>query len=192
MKKLFFFFFSFIFFSCDNRQEKTLGLSLETMFSLDNAQIKEAIIEYQEKLFADYAKSISNGDSIYVCVFIKDINDTIKRCVIGSLAEYIAFRYISPFVICNINGHHVFVTMNSGENENDFVLSPIDEKKLIQIYFPKRYKEMSEDKMQHILNYEAENCYLTFNRGELLDMRYRIGLFFDRLLIEDNGKKEWY
>ena len=58
-------------FSCSEDKE------MECPIRINNKDLKEAIIDYQNFLYKDRKKDIERGDSFYVGVISKDINDSI-------------------------------------------------------------------------------------------------------------------
>ena len=160
---------------------------------INNKVLKDAIIEYQQKIFADNAKRIQRGDSAYVSVWFNDINDSITRCVIGPVVEYGDIKRVAPFVVAQVNGHDVFVTIwgKSILNRNrSFGISDETFMSLIKRYFPNRYREYQrKGGFSNYYLYEPEICYLTFLNDNLIDKTFKRGLSIEGVWVNINGKK---
>lgn len=177
--------FSCCAFSCNNDRE------LECPLEIQNKDLIEAITEYQEKMYCEFKKQIEQGDSVYVGVWRKDINDSISRYVLSLEAEIDYLEYATPFDLCKINGHYVIVSHRSVYH---LLHSPITltdevcrnyEKKL----FPRQYKRREKGLVRSILCCGPESCYLTFLRDSLIDKTLKLGMDSDKILIKLNGKE---
>jgi len=60
--------------SCSRVKEKGDD-DIHPEFVLNNADLEQAILEYQQRIFADNQKRMARGDSVYVNVFAKGINE---------------------------------------------------------------------------------------------------------------------
>ena len=160
---------------------------------INNKVLKDAIIEYQQKIFADNAKRIQRGDSAYVSVWFNDINDSIARYVISPVVEYGAIKRIAPFFVARVDGHDVFVTSGRQSVFNGnrvFDISEDDYLNLLKRYLPNRYREYQrQGGFSNYYLYEPDNCYLTFINDSLIDKTYQRGLATDGVWVNINGKK---
>jgi hypothetical protein len=78
MSKIYISIFLIVLFSCCTSQS-CKDRDLECIIEIKNKDLMEAITEYQEKLSNEFRKEIERGDSVYVGVWSKDINDSISR-----------------------------------------------------------------------------------------------------------------
>ena len=161
---------------------------------INNKVLKDAIIEYQQKIFADNAKRMKKGYSVYVHVCTENINDSILRVVLIPMAHASDLKYYAPFHVLEVDGSYAFLTARSNlpawiTATPNFTLSDDDYRTLAQRYFPKEYKEENSTGLRAIMIYEPDNCYLTFINDSLIDKTYQRGLATDGVWVNINGKK---
>ena len=167
-------------------------------YEIKEPEIKGAIVDYRNMIVSDCKKEIQQGDSLYVGVTVKYINDSITRYVIYPIHHYESLRYVAPFFICNVDGHVGFINIIGGHSSNYTVNSALEMREqnfrqLIKRYFPKYldiYKGKKKSKNRWI--YEPENCYLTFLKGKLVDKTYECGTAVNTIPIVINGDTIWY
>lgn len=181
---------------CTTPQEKKVEFTCPSI-EINNKYLKDAVIEYQKRIFKDHSEMIQHGDSIFIGVFGNQINDSITRYVISpTVVEYMDLKYNVPFAISHIDGHDVFITMLAGKSKYkkvcDFKMSEDDYKQLLKRYLPKKYREYQQyGIVNQVCMFEPENCYLTFIGDSLIDKTYKRGMISDGVWININGKKEY-
>ena len=184
--------------SCNINQDSDVEASSIIYLKLNNKDVESAIIEYQTKMVKDNVSEIVKSDSVYVGVCMRDINDSVKRFVIFPIIDYDDISFITPFVICRVNGKDVFFRMDAGQsyyysNDNYFKLPEKINMELIERYFPKRFNEyLQKGYFSNKCIYHPELCHLTFLKDSLIDKTYQRGSSRDKVVIKINGKEEWY
>lgn len=169
---------------------------LECSIRINNKDLKEAIIDYQNFLYKDRKKDIERGDSFYVGVISKDINDSIFRYYLYPV-DFDMFEYLTPSGLGLVNGHYVIISYLPvyaslyPKNEKFIGLSEEAHQYYLKTLFPKEYKKRKDGNLQNgvIDIYEPDNCYLTFLRDSLIDKTFVRGLACDKILIKLNGKE---
>ena len=165
---------------------------------LNNENVESAIIEYQTKMDKANVSRIVKSDSVYVGVCMRSINDSVKRFVLFPIIDYNDISFITPFVICRVNGKDVFFKIDAGQsyyysNDNYFKLPEEINMELIKRYFPKRFNEYQQKGyFSNMCIYHPELCHLTFLKDSLIDKTYQRGSSRDKVLIKINGKEGWY
>ena len=94
-------------FSCCSPNGNKENSELECTVEIRNKDLIEAITDYQDFLYKDNKKYIEQGDSIYVGIASKDINDSIFRFILYPVEQLTLLEYQTPFEISMINGHFV-------------------------------------------------------------------------------------
>jgi hypothetical protein len=184
--------------SCKQTQREDFRDHSVVYLCLNNKELETAIIDYRAEMERANAKEIAKGDSIYVGVYMKDINDSIKRYVLFPVIDYTIFRVITPFFLCTVDSKDVFFMIESGQtyyygSENYFKLSEEEKWYFIKKYFPRRYEEYrSKGCFSNSRNYHPQNCYLTFCKDTLISKTYKRGAWRDRVQITINGEIRWY
>lgn len=165
---------------------------------LNNKDIESAIIEYRQRLEKSHESSLIKGDSVYVGVYMKDINDTIKRYVLYPIIDYDFFDYETPFVMCYVSGKIVFFSSEAGSpsykgNERMFKVSDKNYWMLIKRFFPNRYREYQKKSCFENKCFDhSENCYITFINDSLVYKSYQVGGKSYPVRIKYKGKEELY
>ena len=165
---------------------------------LNSKDIESAIIEYRQKLKKSHERSLNKGDSIYVGVYMKDINDSIKRYVLYPIIDYDFLEFTPPLFICYVSGETVFFNSEAGSpsykgNEKIFKVSDKKYWMIIKRYFPNRYREYQKKGYFSNRCYEhSKNCYLTFINDSLVDKTYQTGITSGPVRIKYKGKEELY
>ena len=180
--------------SCSRVEEKGDD-DMHPEFVLNNADLEQAILEYQQRIFADNQKRMARGDSVYVNVFAKEINDSITRYILFPLVNSHGLKFRAPYFVNKVGGHYVFFTFRGahlgyGENDQVHILSEESYETQFKKFFPNEYREMhsSKHRLHSVYLYEPENCYLTFLYDSLIDKTYKRGADIDKILIHINGK----
>ena len=192
---LFIMVFVFMVLSSCSRMEEKGDDDIHPEFVLNNADLEQAILEYQQRIFADNQKRMARGDSVYVNVFAKEINDSITRYILFPLVDHFSIECNAPYFVYKVGGHHVFFTFRGArlgykEKEHVHKLSEESYEAQLKKFFPNEYREMhsSKHRLHSYYLYEPENCYLTFLYDSLIDKTYKRGADFDKILIHINGK----
>ena len=194
MQKVYISLFIVLLFSCctssSSKEEE-----LEYPVVIQNKALIEAIANYQDFLYTDNKKDIERGDSIYVGICSKDINDSIYRYVIYPVYRMSLIQFYAPLSLCKVNGHHVLFSHTNAymiwNEERKFSRFSDDAyQKCAEVLFPKEYEE---SKKKHNINcikiYEPENCYLTFLGDSLIDKTFKRGSIRDKIPVKLNGEE---
>ena len=178
--------------SCTTSDKR--GNELNGNIIISNKELVEAITDYQDFLYKDNKKYIEQGDSIYVGIASKDINDSIYRYVVFPVYDISDIKYHAPFDLCKVNGHYVIFS-----HDNAHPIFPIERRfcritdsavqEYAKLLFPKEY-EMLNKKEKHVIRlYEPKNCYLTFFGDSLIDKTNKQGMIRDAIPIMQNGEE---
>jgi hypothetical protein len=181
-------------FSCCTPNGNKENSELECTVEIRNKDLIEAITDYQDFLYKDKKKYIEQGDSIYVGIASKDINDSIYRYVVFPVYDISDIKYHAPFDLCKVNGHYVIFS-----HDNAHPIFPIERRfcritdsavqEYAKLLFPKEY-EMLNKKEKHVIRlYEPKNCYLTFFGDSLIDKTNKQGMIRDAIPIMQNGEE---
>ena len=190
MQKVYISLFIVVLFSCctsSSSKEEELECSVE----INNKDLIEAITEYQEMMYDEFKKSIERGDSVYVSVCSKDINDSISRYVICPVAQMDYLEFDTPFDLCKVNGHYVLVSYRPAYHICNTPITFTEEvcrnyeKKL----FPKQYEERERNLQRGFLVCGPDYCYLTFLGDNLIDKTFKHGMSRDKIPVKLNGKE---
>lgn len=182
-------------FSCCTSDGNKENSELECTVEIRNKDLVEAISDYQKFLYTDNQKNIEQGDSVYVGIASKDINDSIFRFFLYPIEQLSLLEYQTPFEISKINGHYVIFshqpvyTIVNDPNKRFINTTETTYLKYEKILFPKEYNELKKGKQRYLHFYEPDNCYLTFLRDSLIDKTFKRGLPFDKIAIMLNGKE---
>jgi len=178
--------------SCTTSDKR--GNELNGNIIISNKKLVEAITDYQDFLYKENKKYIEQGDSIYVGIASKDINDSIYRYVVFPVYDISDIKYHAPFDLCKVNGHYVIFS-----HDNAHPIFPIERRfcritdsavqEYAKLLFPKEY-EMLNKKEKHVIRlYEPKNCYLTFFGDSLIDKTNKQGMIRDAIPIMLNGEE---
>ena len=184
------------FLSCEERER----VGLQEYLELADSNIRSAIVEYQRFLYKDRAKQIAQGDSAYVGVYAKDINDSIKRYVLYPIINIESLSFYVPVMVSNVNGHAVFFTAQAYlpynfTNKAVFTMSQDNEKLMAKKYFPRKYKIKHEggntSREDYAIEiYEPQLCFITYINDSLIDKTYSWGLVRDNIAFGKNRERE--
>ena len=180
----------FIILSCNSENNRDFESYL---FKLNCSELENAIIEYQTKIYVENEERISHGDSVYVCVCSKNINDSICRFILSPVTNIADLKFEMPFYICIVNKHPVFFTAYS-VHPNYFIKPPFfsmqdkDLAKLAKKFFPKEINDMNTKKKKTYL-YEPANMYLTFKYDSLIGKRFQRGACIDHIPVVLDGRE---
>lgn len=168
-----------------------------------NETLRREIIAYHDKvLFAETARDMAKGDSIYTFVYFKALNDSMTRYSMEYIDDLDILDWLpAEFVSC-IGGHTVFFSAAGG-----FFGIPQQKKEaLLKRYFPKKYAEIQRHKEQDEIISKKTGmkiekivtvlrhptiCHLTFLRDSLIDKQYELGMCSDKVKIHIDGKDVW-
>jgi hypothetical protein len=184
--------------ACTEEQDTNSAL-VENRIELNSEEVKRAIIEYRQRIVADNMKEILRGDSLFVGVVVKYINDSVTRWVLYPINEYSYFKYISPFQISNVEGHDVFISIIGSQKyqhmgDTTLTLPENVYRSLVKKYYPRRYSDLDYQGMRKVIRkiYEPSNCYLTFINGKFVDKTYQRGSDVNTIPIVINSDTIWY
>lgn len=173
--------------SCDNEQR-------DVTFHVTNKALIAYISLYRDKIETENKKRILQGDSVYVGVYAKNCNDSIKRYIIYPIVDCRQLNYDVPFVVCTINGHSTFFSSmdfapyHYGDSVF-FNLHRSDQLVVMKKYFPNSYKEYKKNGgLSNWYIYEPHNYYLTYVKDSLVDVTYKHGTHLDKIKLCINGK----
>ena len=167
-------------------------------FELNNAELENAIKDYQKMIFADNAKYMEMGDSVYVTILSKNINDSITRMVLSPIESSMMLEFFkTPFLVAKVNGHDVFIMPVSIHprfqffEDDGFLTVPEGTKAYIEKhFFPDEMKEKyTPDGMIAHRIYEPELCFLTFINDSLISKTFMRGVGFETVPVKLNGKE---
>ena len=172
--------------SC-SRDEK-----LEYPIKIQNRDLVEAITEYQNMMYSEYKKDIESGDSVYVGIWSRDINDSIYRYYLSPVRGMLILPVLAPFDLCKVNGHHVLsshanLSMIIRQERRFSVLSDDAYIKYSKILFPNEYKDNPKGEILDICH--PTDCYLTFLGDSLIDKTYKCGSPRDKVIVKLNGEE---
>ena len=194
MQKVYISLFIVLLFSCCTSSDSK-DAELEYPIEINNKDLVEAITEYQDFLYKDNKKVVEQGDSVYAVVCSIDINDSIFRYTIYPICQMYEIKYVAPFDLCKVNGHHVVFSHTNGymicQLEKRFCkFSEAAYLRYARMLFPKEYEE---SKKKHNIDcikiYEPENCYLTFLGDSLIDKTFKRGSIRDKIPVKLNGEE---
>ena len=179
-------FFTILICSCNNKGERS-----EIVYKyveVCNPMLESEIVQYQRTIDSDedYAKRRKRGDSVYVAVSIRNLNDSIKRYVLFPVTDCYFLSDHCPFFISTIDGQDVFFCVEAGKvnygyTTNFFSVSEEQEMLLMKRYFPKRYREKkTKGYLSNCENSHPEMCFLTFLRDSLIAKTIKRGSIFDK------------
>lgn len=94
-------------FSCCTSDDNKENSELEYPIEINNRDLVGAITEYQNMMYSEYKKDIESGDSVYVGIWSRDINDSIYRYYLSPVRGMLILPVLAPFDLCKVNGHHV-------------------------------------------------------------------------------------
>ncbi len=182
------------FFSCKNIQKtnKNENVSRNSYILINNKIIEKEISNYRKSILSDLP--LEDGDSTYVGVFIKDINDSITRYIIKPIISINDIQNFPPHLICNIKGHDTFFFFIAGysySNDKDFFkLTNESFWKIVKRYFPKAYRTYKETGHFHAYRiYKPKFCYLTFINDTLVNKTLEYGNIRSKIKIRINDKE---
>ena len=160
-----------------------------------NDELRNAISEYQKKVIEENKKEISDGDSIYIVVYFREMQDSIYRFVIQPLIHGDDISYSSILFKTTIDGRSVFFEnmmgreLHWGVRKKAFFDHPKQSKwNFVKRYFP---KETDTIGMKLYRIYEPEVCYLTFVKDSLIDKQMLHGNCGQKIKVVLNGKEVW-
>lgn len=178
-------------FSCEERKAG----SIQDYLELADTELLSAITDYQLFLYKDRECQIERGDSAYVGIYAKDINDSVRRFVLYPIVSPEHLCYCLPIFSSKVNGHAVFFFAQSFLSYNYaknavFTISEDNKLSIKKQYFPNRFKRDRDGGVSHstaVEIYETDNCYLTYLNDTLIDKTYRRGLECDKITFMHKG-----
>jgi len=179
-------------FSCCTPNVNKENSELECTVEIRNKDLVEAITEYQNMMYSEYKKDIESGDSVYVGIWSRDINDSIYRYYLSPVRGMLILPVLAPFDLCKVNGHHVLsshanLSMIIRQERRFSVLSDDAYIKYSKILFPNEYKDNPKGEILDICH--PTDCYLTFLGDSLIDKTYKCGSPRDKVIVKLNGEE---
>lgn len=179
---------------CFSCKEERVGY-IQDYLGVADSELRSAITDYQSFVYRDREAQIAKGDSVYVGVYAKDINDSIRRYVLYPIISPDQLCYCLPIMSSTINGHTVFFVAQSflsytNSKNAVFAISNDNKTFVKQRFFPNTSKGRNDVAVPHctaVEIYEPDNCYLTYINDTLVDKTYRRGLERDKITIKYKG-----
>lgn len=165
-------------------------------YEVYNTDIVEQILAYRKTFAPDSINDVHSADSIFVGVYCKEINDSIRRFVLFPVYDIEDISSMAPLFVCSIGGQDVFFTPNachsllSGSN-SFFGITEGEKEKFRKRYFPNE-GEQSEDGSVVISIYDPLLRFLTFLGDSLIDVTNRQGLYDDKILLRVGYAESYY
>lgn len=177
----------------------------EPLFQVEvtNKVLYQEILAYHDSiLLSENAKELAKGDSVYVWVYFKELNDSMTRYAMEYICDLEILEFFPAEFVCMVGGHPVFFSAAGGNSQLDFRhpyfgIPPQLNDALLKRYFPTKY----EEKLRQIKQMEETGhatmvrrfshptiCFLTFLRDSLMDKQYGKGMSRDRVIIKMNGE----
>ena len=157
---------------------------------------------YDSILQSENANELAKGDSVYVWVYFKELNDSMTRYAMQYIYDLDILEMFPAECVCRVGGHPVFFSAAGGYSEYDFKhpffgIPPKLNDALLKRYFPTKYEEkLRQRKQMEETGYASVAsrishptiCFLTFLRDSLVDKQYGKGRPRDRVIIKMNGE----
>ena len=157
---------------------------------------------YDSILQSENANELAKGDSVYVWVYFKELNDSMTRYAMQYIYDLDILEMFPAEFVCMVGGHPVFFSAAGGYSQYDFKhpffgIPPKLNDALLKRYFPTKYEEkLRQRKQMEKTGYASVAsrilhptiCFLTFLRDSLVDKQYGKGRSRDRVIIKMNGE----
>lgn len=168
-----------------------------------NKVLSQEIHAYYDSLLqSENANELAKGDSVYVWVYFKELNDSMTRYAMQYIYDLDILEMFPAEFVCMVGGHPVFFSAAGGYSQYDFKhpffgIPPKLNDALLKRYFPTKYeeklrqrKQMEETGYASVANRISHPtiCFLTFLRDSLVDKQYGKGRPRDRVIIKMNGE----
>lgn len=166
--------------------------------------LKEIIAYHDSILLEENNSEVAKGDSVYVWVYFKQLNDSMTRYSLEYIGQIDILSHFPAEFVCEAGGHPVFFSAAGGClpyycPDNSFFSIPQDRKEaLMKRYFPQDYKEkLRQEKEKKERGYVSMKtkishptiCFLTFMLDSLIDRQYGKGMPCDRVYVNMNGQQ---
>lgn len=195
MKKLIILLFVFVFIACS--EEKTYPEGLPFV-EISNENLRREISDYQKRMLENHKKDIAKGDSVYVLVAFKVLQDSITRFSIGEIETAWYIDFDSPLFWTYIDNKTVFFVngLSSKGIEpifTQFLRNPSKVKKYIEErYFPNEIPlEKLDGKVIDIKLSHPMVRHLTFLKDSLIDKQEDQSAPMYKRKVMLNGKEVW-
>jgi len=171
-----------------------------------NKVLYQEILAYHDSILqSENAKELAKGDSVYVWVYFKELNDSMKRYAMEYIYDLEILDIFPAEFVCMVGGHPVFFSAAGGNSQYDFKhpyfgIPPQLNDALLKHYFPTKYEEkLRQRKQMEETGYASVASrishptiyFLTFLRDSLIDKQYGKGTPRDRVIITMNGEDVW-
>ena len=157
---------------------------------------------YDSILQSENANELAKGDSVYVWVYFKELNDSMTRYAMQYIYDLDILEMFPAEFVCMVGGHPVFFSAAGGYSQYDFKhpffgIPPKLNDALLKRYFPTKYEEkLRQRKQMEETGYASVAsrishptiCFLTFLRDSLVDKQYGKGRPRCRVIIKMNGE----
>ena len=168
-----------------------------------NDVLRQEILAYHDSILSsENQKEIAKGDSVYVWVYFKELNDSMTRYSLDYLYDMDVLSVCPAEFVCKIGGHPVFFSAAGGCSQygfqNHYFGIPAQQSDaILKQYFPNKFQEKQQQEKQmketgfttmHTTIKHPTICFLTFLRDSLIDKQYKKGMARDRVIINLNGK----
>lgn len=127
-------------------------LSFQT--EVTNKVLYREILAYHDSiLLTENAKLLLKGDSVYVWVHFKALNDSMTRYSLEYLDDMDMLSTLPAEFICTVGGHLVFFSAAGGNSQCDFKhhyfgIPSQQRETLLKRYFPTKYKVEQKKKKE--------------------------------------------
>lgn len=168
-----------------------------------NETLRQEILAYHDSILcSENVNDLAKGDSVYVWVYFKELNDSMTRYSLQYLYDLEILEIFPAEFVCMVGGHPVFFSAAGGNSQYDFrhpyFRIPTEQSDaLLKHYFPTKYQEkLKQEKQMRETGYASKTkktchptiCFLTFLRDSLVDKQYNKGMGRQRVTINLNGK----
>ena len=170
---------------------------------ITNKALYHEILAYHDSILrSENAKQLAKGDSVYVKVYFKELNDSMTRYAMEYIYDLEILEIFPAEFVCMVGGHPVFFSAAGGNSQLDFKhpyfgIPPQLNDALLKRYFPTKYEEKLRQRKQMEETGHASVvrrishptiCFLTFLRDSLVDKQYGKGMSRGRVIITMNGE----
>jgi hypothetical protein len=164
-----------------------------------NDVLRQEILAYHDSILSsENANEIAKGDSVYVWVYFKELNDSMTRYSLEYLCDLDVLSVCPAEFVCMIGGHPVFFSAAGGCSQygfqNHYFGIPTQQSDaLLKHFFPTKYQEkLKQEKQTREMGYATKTrktshptiCFLTFLRDSLINKQYKKGMGRDHINLD--------
>lgn len=189
MKKSVVFLMCLVLLSCQEKANDTYYPTVE----LNNPIVEREILGYCEANEIDKKKS-PYGDKSVVFLYVREINDSIKRFMISMNSDPFITPISRPFVCsCKVGKYDVFVSIpavwrTTGSSEPYLKLTEESVKDFQKRFFPKAYNEVEKTGSFNLALTHDKCRFLTFFKDSLIDKRDILGHPYTKIKVRVGDK----